>query len=40
MSREAGRLVVDLVSSPEGPFQHVVLPTSLVRRRTLAERRD
>jgi len=39
MSREAGRLVVDLVSSPEGPFQHVVLPTTLVRRRSLAERR-
>ena len=39
MSREAGRLVVDLVSSPEAPFQHVVLPTSLVRRRTLAARR-
>lgn len=37
MSREAGRLMVELVTSPAGPLEHVVLPTTLVRRRTLAE---
>lgn len=36
MSRAAGRLVVELVSNPEAPFEHVVLSTSLVRRRSLA----
>ena len=36
MSREAGRLVVELVSDPEAVFEHVVLSTSLVRRRSLA----
>lgn len=36
MSREAGRLVVELVTKPNGPFEHVVLTTSLVVRRTLA----
>ena len=36
MSRVAGRLVVDLIASPDGPFENVVLPSRLVRRRTLA----
>ena len=35
MSREAGRLVLDLLRSPDAPFEHVVLPSDLVRRRTL-----
>jgi LacI family transcriptional regulator len=39
MSRQAGRLVIDLVRSPEARFVHVVLPSSLVRRRTLGEPR-
>jgi LacI family transcriptional regulator len=39
MSREAGRLVIDLVSSPTGPFEHVVLSSNLVNRRTLARPR-
>jgi LacI family transcriptional regulator len=39
MSREAGRLVVDLVSTPDATFEHVVLSTSLVRRRSLARPR-
>jgi LacI family transcriptional regulator len=37
MSREAGRLVVELVTSAEGSFEQVVLPTTLVSRRSLAE---
>ena len=36
MSREAGRLVVELVSTPGATFEHVVLSTNLVRRRSLA----
>ena len=36
MSRAAGRLVIELVTKPEAPFEHVVLSTSLVRRRSLA----
>lgn len=36
MSRAAGRLVIELVTNPEAPFEHVVLSTSLVRRRSLA----
>ena len=41
MSREAGRLVVDARQlTRRRPSQHVVLPTSLVRRRTLAARRN
>lgn len=40
MSRAAGRLVVELVSNPEAPFEHVVLSTSLVRRRSLAAPRQ
>ena len=35
MSRAAARLVVNLVDAPTGPFEHVVLPSHLVRRRTL-----
>jgi LacI family transcriptional regulator len=35
MSREAARLVVSLVEAPAAPFDHVVLPSRLVRRRTL-----
>jgi LacI family transcriptional regulator, galactose operon repressor len=35
MSREAARLVVNLVDAPTGPFDHVVLPSHLVLRRTL-----
>jgi LacI family transcriptional regulator len=40
MSRAAGRLVVELVTNPEAPFEHVVLSTSLVRRRSLAAPRS
>jgi LacI family transcriptional regulator len=40
MSRAAGRLVVELVTDPEAPFEHVVLSTSLVRRRSLATPRS
>lgn len=40
MSREAGRLVVDLASTPDATFEHVVLSTSLVRRRSLARPRQ
>jgi LacI family transcriptional regulator len=36
MSRAAGRLVIELVTNPRAPFEHVVLSTSLVRRRSLA----
>ena len=36
MSRAAGRLVIELVTNPGAPFEHVVLSTSLVRRRSLA----
>lgn len=36
MSRAAGRLVIELVTNPEAPFEHVMLSTSLVRRRSLA----
>jgi len=35
MSREAARLVVTLVDSPTTAYEHVVLPSHLVRRRTL-----
>ena len=35
MSREAARLVVRLVDSPTTEYDHVVLPSHLVRRRTL-----
>jgi LacI family transcriptional regulator len=35
MSREAARLVVRLVDSPTTAYDHVVLPSHLVRRRTL-----
>ena len=40
MSRAAGRLVVELVTNPDAPFEHVVLSTSLVRRRSLAAPRS
>ena len=40
MSREAGRLVVELVSTPGATFEHVVLSTNLVRRRSLAPPRQ
>jgi LacI family transcriptional regulator len=40
MSRAAGRLVVELVTNPKAPFEHVVLSTSLVRRRSLAAPRS
>ena len=36
MSRASGRLVIELVTNPRAPFEHVVLSTSLVRRRSLA----
>jgi LacI family transcriptional regulator len=35
MSGEAGRLMMDLVGVTDAPFEHVVFPTNLVRRRTL-----
>ena len=40
MSREAARLVVTLVDSPASAFDHVVLPSHLVQRRTLGPPRD
>lgn len=40
MSREAGRLVMDLVKTSDSPFEQVVLSTSLVRRRSLGPPRS